>query len=104
MNIYRSILTELSKVSSPKVRHNKLVELKYKTEDIEVINRIDDLLPLLRQLDDAIKRKLPSSASHYREHIKYIEEQLKVYCNRALSTEEPEWMIIAKRNGWAKIR
>lgn len=104
MNIYKQVEMEVSKTYKPSQainRHNKLIELRYKTEDTRLHEYISFLLTGLIIIDRIYGSKLPYKTSVKMQELKSVENELIAYCRNIYSQNKPEWQVLAERNGWA---
>jgi hypothetical protein len=102
MKTYKSVLVEVKKNQSPMIKYNKLVKLRYDTEDDVLRELIDDHCKDLNILSKCIKTMMPFNGSK-KESYDYSRDTLIEYCEKRLRTFTPEWQVIARRNGWGPL-
>lgn len=100
MNVYNKVLIELSKTQSFKTCRNNLVKLQYSTEDDALRTLIDNWCRVLSQAEIMSKCKQSMRLRQLLTDNKHIKDELKNYCTACIQSQQPEWQILALRNGW----
>lgn len=81
-------------------RCNKLIKIKLSTEDEKVHEYIDNLIMHINEAKRRHYKRLYMSSSEELKKIEELNNEIAEYCDNMLSSDKPEWMILAERNGW----
>ena len=95
-NEYAKVLEILAQQMKGVQRHNKLVAIQVVSEDSE----------LVRLLSACITAYIEASRSYQqsvRDTYRETHDNLRSYCQWALSNAKPQWQIEAERHGWKKM-
>lgn len=99
MNSYNEIINILSNFKTLSSSIAALGKARVKTEDIQLKNYIDRLFSELQSVHTRSKNK-PTPVCLEKSTINEVKILLQ-YCKNAVSTQKPEWQILAEHNGWA---
>ncbi len=95
---YQIVNEICSNVTTLNSKHNKLNKIFNSTEDMELKNLLRLALVFIHRIYSSVKDrkvKLYTDKSPIKE--------LKEYCDIRISSEIPQWQILAIKNGWGKI-
>lgn len=100
MTMYKKTLLELSKKVPITTQHNNLMKIYYSTEDDILKEYIHNFCKGLAVADRYAKSKLPMKAQDAISDNIPNKITLANYCEQMVSTEKPEWQVLAERHGW----
>ncbi len=105
-SLYSKVKLELSKVyafRSYTTKYNNLLKLKSDAEDfgdVTLVAYIDNMLPYVSRISSYAERKLYQNCRDEHRIVAIYSQQAIVYCDSVLSSQEPEWAVMARKNGW----
>lgn len=98
---YQNVLVALDRDGTISATLNQLSKVQQQTEDKSLQTALENLAAAVRQqfpdaktgrLRSVDKTKYPKFASGV--------ERLRQYCQAAIDSTDPQWMILARRAGW----
>ena len=105
-NEYTRVLEIMAQQLTAAQRHNKLTSIQVISEDRELIQHIDLLLRANAALSRCGRFIAVNPTSHEKQLMAEFDmaiDNLKSYCQWALSNAKPQWQIEAERHGWKKM-
>jgi len=106
-SLYSKVSLELLKAykySQYLSKYNNLVKLRSDASDLgdyTIVSYIDGMLPYVNKISSYGSSKLYEHCRRLRGELEPLEQSALSYCNSMLALQEPDWMILARRNGWA---
>ncbi len=98
MSSYRNVIKQLSKFNTTSAHVNGLTNIKNKSQDIKLNKAIDVLV--LELMGATTSNNNKSTKITLDKSKKLSVTNLMNICNAAISSEKPEWQIMAEKNGW----
>lgn len=100
MSSYRKVLESTKEAKTIASHITALGKIRAKTEDDVLLGKIDKAIRSL-QGAHAKATKGKSTPTCLDKATDQAVKDLIEHCKRAVSSDKPEWQIIAERNGWA---
>lgn len=96
-NDYFRTVDILENLSSTISKHNRLVQIKNRTDDFDLSEHITATLKFLRSTPNSAQRKKFSFAPFPSRSPVY---GLYEYCIEQTAKQKPEWQILAEKHEW----
>lgn len=100
MSSYKKVLESTKKAKTVSSHITALGNIRAKTEDDVLLGKIDKAIGSL-QGAHAKATKGKSTPTCLDKATDQAVKDLIEHCKRAVSSDKPEWQVIAERNGWA---
>ncbi|RQU97763.1 hypothetical protein [Burkholderia cenocepacia] len=98
---YQSVLIAFDRIGTLESTLNQLTKVHVETEDKKLKGALEKLTNAIRvQLGTKGKTRLLGLPTHIDQGLRAAIEQVRKYCQAAIDSTDPQWVILARAAGW----
>ena len=97
---YQDVLIIIASSITIPVKKNKLINIVIRTEDQILKDLVNQLIDCYKKYPSLSCGNVMDEYDKWNKLIKVPISNVKHYINDILSTQKPQWKILAERNGW----